>query len=213
MNERIDAVLDGDLPRSLLSPEEEIELSQMEAAITAAAERVRGSRAPELSARVMANLPEEEAIAPRFRAAVGSAWRWFWTPREIAFRPAAAMLALVLLLMVGRVAQRVGPAASEGAVAGPAAQAEVFVQFRLEVAGASHVSLAGSFTGWEAGFELYEVAPGLWSALVPLRPGVHDYLYIVDGERWVPDPLARPVDDGFGGVNSRLFLAPPAERV
>jgi hypothetical protein len=43
---------------------------------------------------------------------------------------------------------------------------------------------------------------------VPLRPGVHDYAFVVDGERWVADPNAPQVDDSFGGTNSRISLPP-----
>jgi len=85
----------------------------------------------------------------------------------------------------------------------------VYVQFRLEAAGASRVALAGNFTGWEPRYELQETAPGSWSIVLPLRPGVHDYAFVVDGRHWVADPYAPRVDDGFGGANSRIALLPP----
>ena len=35
----------------------------------------------------------------------------------------------------------------------------------------------------------------------------YTYSFVIDGERWVPDPGApETVDDGFGGVNSILRL-------
>ena len=46
----------------------------------------------------------------------------------------------------------------------------------------------------------------MWTALVPMRPGVHDYLFVVDGRGWVPDPAASQVNDGLGGVNSRVLV-------
>jgi 1,4-alpha-glucan branching enzyme len=82
----------------------------------------------------------------------------------------------------------------------------VFVQFRLDAPGASHVQLAGSFTDWGHPLDLHEVSPGMWKTTLLLEPGVHDYSFIVDGDRWVPDPYAPTVDDGFGGANSRLSL-------
>jgi 1,4-alpha-glucan branching enzyme len=91
-----------------------------------------------------------------------------------------------------------------------AAPAPMYVQFRLDAPNASSVQLVGSFTGWEPRYELHETSPGVWSVLVPLKPGVHDYGFMVDGERWVVDPKAPQVDDQFGGTNSRLSLAPPS---
>ena len=89
----------------------------------------------------------------------------------------------------------------------------LYVQFRLEAPEASTVRLAGSFNGWKPTYELREAAPGVWTALVPLDPGVYDYTFVVDGKQWVPDPYAPQVDDSFGGTNSRLFLPAPAGSV
>jgi 1,4-alpha-glucan branching enzyme len=85
----------------------------------------------------------------------------------------------------------------------------MYVQFKIEAPGAASVELAGSFTEWTSGVQLVETAPGVWSALVALEPGVYDYGFVVDGELWMVDPTAPEVDDGFGGTNSRLFLTPP----
>ena len=45
-----------------------------------------------------------------------------------------------------------------------------------------------------------------------LPAGQHEYMFVVDGERWVPDPLAgRYVDDGFGeGQQNSLLIVRPA---
>ncbi len=72
------------------------------------------------------------------------------------------------------------------------------------------VHLAGSFSDWEPHYELTESSPGHWTALIPMRPGVHDYSFLVNGEQWVADPHAPRVADGFGGENSRLALVEPA---
>jgi 1,4-alpha-glucan branching enzyme len=84
----------------------------------------------------------------------------------------------------------------------------VFVQFRLD-ASASRVQLAGSFTNWEPRYDLRQSAPGIWTITVPLTQGVHDYAFVVDGQRWIPDPYAPQIGDGFGGTNSRLALMSP----
>jgi hypothetical protein len=47
----------------------------------------------------------------------------------------------------------------------------------------------------------------VWTGLVPVSRGEHEYQFVVDGEKWVTDPLA-PVkeDDGFGAKNAVLKL-------
>jgi 1,4-alpha-glucan branching enzyme len=84
----------------------------------------------------------------------------------------------------------------------------VYVQFRIRVPDARSVQLAGTFTGWKPAYALSRSANGEWTALVPLRPGVHDYSFVVDGDVWVADPNAPQVDDSFGGTNSRISLPP-----
>ena len=83
---------------------------------------------------------------------------------------------------------------------------------------ARSVAVAGTFNGWvptahpmkrrtlaasgEAG------APdSLWYALVPVPRGRHRYKFLVDGNRWIPDP-ANPdrTSDGSGGVASSFVV-------
>jgi len=46
---------------------------------------------------------------------------------------------------------------------------------------------------------------------VPVLPGVHEYMFIVNGDTWVTDPRAdRYVDDGFGNRNAVLAVASPS---
>jgi hypothetical protein len=71
--------------------------------------------------------------------------------------------------------------------------------------------LAGTFTNWQPQFELLQTAPGSWTVTLALPAGVHDYAFVVDGQRWMPDPFAPSVNDGFGGLNSRLSLLPPED--
>lgn len=222
MSDRIHDFLDGDLPREGLTFPERARLAALEAAVDEVAGPLRAAAPPDLARRVMERLPEMEpapSAAGRISAAWGRAAGWLWSPREltltIPFRPglalagacAAAFLALQLPLPLPRTP-----------VPGVAVQAAdeappLYVQFRLEAPGASQVALAGSFTKWEPAYELRETAPGVWSALVPLTPGVHDYVFVVDGAEWVADPGAPRVQDPFGGTNSRLFLPVPERSV
>jgi hypothetical protein len=215
MSDRIHRYLDGELPREALSGGEQAHAAELESVLRAAAVHLRSAPAPDLVGRVMAALPHAApAAAPRKRASgAARVWAWLWSPRPltVSFRPAYAMLALAALALgVPHLpSDDVQPAAEPVALAHGAAP-PVYVQFRLNTRGARRVELAGTFTGWKPGYELHETAPGVWTAVVPLRPGVHDYAFVVDG-RWVSDPTAPQVDDSFGGTNSRISLLPPGD--
>jgi hypothetical protein len=202
MNDRIHRYLDGELPAEALAPAELERARELHATLERAAASLRG-RAPEgLAARVMAALPE---AAPR-RSPWRAALEWLWRPRplRLAFRPAYALAAGCAAAVLGAVLPGSAPAPV------PAAEPVVYVHFRLDAGEASEVAVAGTFTGWEPAHRMEPGADGVWSVLIPLRPGVHDYVFVVDGARWIPDPHApQQVDDSFGGTNSRISLPPP----
>jgi hypothetical protein len=205
-NDRIHAWLDGDLPLDALTADERAAAGGLAAAVEAASAQLRAVPAPDLSARVMAALPRSapRSVSGRLAAALG----WLWSPRPVrlSLRPAYglafAALAAVLLALPRTPAPDARPAVA------PAAAPPVYVQFRIAVPGARTVALAGTFTGWKPAVALHRTGDGEWTALVPLRPGVHDYAFVVDGDRWVADPNAPQVDDSFGGTNSRISLPP-----
>jgi hypothetical protein len=207
-NERIHAYLDGELPLEALAAPERTEARALDAAIHAAAAHLRGADVPDLSARVMAALP---SAAPRkARSPVAGVLAWLWSPRPVrlAVRPVYGLAFAGLAALA--VTQRPSPD-SNGAgrpIALAPATPPVYVQFRIHVAGARTVQLAGTFTGWKPAYALRKTGEGEWTALVPLRPGVHDYAFVVDGDRWIADPNAPQVDDSFGGTNSRISLPP-----
>lgn len=230
--DRIHRVLDGELPRAVLSSEEEGHLRELERRLALAAATLREVDAPDLSERVLAALPERPhapepaetssaaSSRPEPRRDAGSRgaaaspfrtlWQWLWRPLPVAVRPAYVALAGAVVLFAATLLP--GPAPSDApptVVVAPTEAPRLYVQFRIEVPGAAEVALAGSFTGWRAEHHLTEVAPGVWSIMLPLSPGVHDYAFVVDGERMVVDPYAPSVADPFGGSNSRLFLPAP----
>jgi hypothetical protein len=44
-------------------------------------------------------------------------------------------------------------------------------------------------------------------AEIALPPGLHHYVFVIDGAEWRPDPnAASQVDDGFGQRNSVLLV-------
>jgi hypothetical protein len=214
-DDRVHACLDGEIPRDDLSATERAALAEMERALGRVAAVVGTGSAVDFRQGVMNRLdalyPEAELAE---RPQMERAWRWLWLPRQVSFhmRPALALAAGVLLLVAPLA---VFPAGSPGEdpFASESAAPVMLVQFRLDAAGASSVSLAGTFSEWEAAVELRQSGPGVWTAMVPLPHGVHDYLFLVDGREWMSDPLALEVDDDFGGVNSRLLLTPPGSHL
>ena len=86
----------------------------------------------------------------------------------------------------------------------------VYVQFVVEAGAAESVHLAGDFSDWEPTISLDDSdGDGIWSGRVPLEPGVHEYMFVIDGSEWVPDPnAAASRDDGFGRQNSLLAVSP-----
>jgi hypothetical protein len=163
---------------------------------------LRSLRTPDLTDGVMRGIRQLEG-APRrdWTAAIA----WIWRPVSVTLRPAyGAAFALLLVIGIWAGSGRSPEVAGVAAVA-PAAQT-VLVHFRLEAPGATSVQLAGTFSEWNPAYSLHESLPGIWTLVVPLDAGVHDYLFVVNGDEWVPDPHAPQVDDNFGGINSRLAL-------
>lgn len=83
------------------------------------------------------------------------------------------------------------------------------VRFVYVSTSARDVQLVGDFDGWgEQRITLQPGGtPGLFHVTIALPPGEHEYMFVIDGEQWVPDPLAeRSRDDGFGQANSVITI-------
>lgn len=217
-NDRIHAYLDGELPLEALAEHERAEALALSSMLDAASTQLRSARAPDLAARVMAALPEATpAPAPtprKARSPLAGVLGWLWNPRPVrlTLRPAyglalAGVAAAFLAALPGGdgevVREPMPPTVASAPTTPP-----VYVQFRIRVPDARSVQLAGTFTGWKPAYPLQRSENGEWTALVPLRPGVHDYAFVVNGDEWIADPNAPQVDDSFGGTNSRISLPP-----
>ncbi|MCC6243752.1 MAG: isoamylase early set domain-containing protein [Gemmatimonadaceae bacterium] len=86
------------------------------------------------------------------------------------------------------------------------------VEFDIQLpAAATKVAIVGDFNDWDqtATPMAKRAADGTWSARVPLPPGRHTYAFVIDGERWIVDPLAPQVPgDGYGPANAVVIEAP-----
>ena len=85
------------------------------------------------------------------------------------------------------------------------------VQFSLKINDnkAHTVAIAGDFNGWSPEANLLEDpdGDGIWTATLDLEPGRYEYMFVLDGEKWFPDPNAlRYVKDGFGNKNAILEI-------
>jgi 1,4-alpha-glucan branching enzyme len=73
---------------------------------------------------------------------------------------------------------------------------------------ANKVYVAGSFNEWKP--EQTPLVPkpgGKWVGDLAMKPGRHEYLFVVDGQ-WLPDPKAKEsVQNPFGGQNSVLIVS------
>lgn len=206
-------LLDGELTLAELPPE--LRAAGEEALrLVASVDRTPVTLSPTLDARVMA------AVRHRATSRARRVWRWLATPRDVELRlrirpwaawasglAAAAGVALLLTRPPARV-----PA---GAVAARVATPNVvFVRFVLYAPGAKRVAVAGTFNQWDQ-----TAAPlvpagtgGVWSTTLALPVGQHQYAFVVDGRRWVADPAAPAVDDGFGRRNSVVAVTAQGAR-
>lgn len=211
MTDRAHRYLDGEMPEDSLTEAERDRAQELRTSTARVVDALSSAPVPDLRASVMARLVDNRpAPAPLATRIV----RWLWTPRSLnlAVRPAYAFAGFAALMFAMTFATA-GPRGEVtlAPVAATPAVPQLYVQFRLEADDASRVELAGSFTDWAPSYRLEETTEGVWSVMVPLRPGVHDYTFVIDGERWVVDPNAPRVPDSFGGSNSRLFLPRPAD--
>ena len=84
------------------------------------------------------------------------------------------------------------------------------MQFVVEAPTAESVHLVGDFNAWQPTVALEDPdGDGVWSGRVPLQPGVHEYMFVIDGDAWITDPNAPSYkDDGFGQRNALVAVAP-----
>ena len=114
------------------------------------------------------------------------------------------LFALSLAACVGACAATLAPSSAGPPVATPGG-----VRFVIARPDAASVALAGSFNEWSAASHPLArmKSGGLWTIVVPLPPGEHMFMYVVDGREWVSPPLAEDyVDDGFGARNGIVVV-------
>lgn len=188
---------------------------------TAFLERVaRRLRSPEFvdesfEPRLMDRIRREASANPSASASNrgGSWWR---TERVIRLSPLAGLAVAAGLAGIIALSSLVGgtKSVSDAGVAqnqSPARSDTVHVvRFVFVDPRASSVEIVGDFNAWTKGATKLErsAAPGVWSASVALPAGRHEYAFIINGSRWIADPLAPKTSDEFGIESAVIHVGP-----
>ena len=91
----------------------------------------------------------------------------------------------------------------------PLCSSEVQFSLKFDDNKAHTVAIAGDFNNWDPQTNTLEdpEGDGIWTGTLNLKPGRYEYMFVLDGEIWVPDPNSlRFVKDGFGNRNSILEI-------
>ena len=198
-HELVKRLLDGELSLAELPPDLRAE-GEEALRLVGALDRTPVTLSSALTERVMARVRQRSA------APVRRAWRWLVTPRELQLRvrPWAAGLVLAAAAVLAFLVTRPQPAPSGTVATQDVTTNVIFVRFVLHAPGAKRVTVAGTFNQWDqnAAPLIPAGTDGVWMTTLALPVGQHQYAFVVDGRRWVADPAAPAVDDGFGRRNS-----------
>jgi len=177
----------------------------------------------ELKRPVPGERSAREAVLERLRAeptrgggGFRSAWSWLVRPRRIPVSPLGAVAGAATLVIVVALAGRTGGPRRDpprlATVAAPAVSPEAGVRpvrFVLVAPEAATVFLVGDFNDWDPrATPLVRTDPGgVWTAAVPLGPGLYQYSFLVDGHIRAGEVDApRAPGDEFGSESSVVLV-------
>lgn len=202
MNQDLQKYLDGEIGLEELSPALRREAHAWEALISDAREAGAPGAPVGLESRILRSIAEGGRTGWWGRLV-----DWWLDPRPIRVRPLAWVAAVAIAgVLIVPVLTR--DRAEEGRIAGGSADETVYVQFMLDAPEATSVAVAGDFNDWLPAIGLVDPdGDGIWSGRAPLMPGVHEYMFVIDGTQWLTDPQAeRYKEDGFGHRNAVLAI-------
>ncbi len=135
-------------------------------------------------------------------------WRLLTRPHEVRFNLLGALsvtAGIVAAVVLGAQLLR-----QEGVPQPPSAgvQKEYLMRFSYIDPHARQVYVAGSFNDWrKQQIPLTDSSgKGLWTGVLPMKPGIYEYMFYVDGHWVVDDHAQHYKDDGFGRKNAILEL-------
>jgi hypothetical protein len=164
---------------------------------------------PSFEKRLMEKVVAEGSLLyPKRGSSVASWWR---TERVLRLSPltglalAAGITGIIALSGIA-IGTRLSGGSQSPAPTASAVRADTvqLVRFVFVDPNADRVELVGDFNEWARGTTQLKRsgAPGVWAVSVPLSPGRHEYAFIINGSRWVADPLAVKSSDDFGTESS-----------
>jgi len=133
---------------------------------------------------------------------------WLLRGRSIRVSPLGG-LALAAGVAVIVVYSRSLPIPSDDAAVSFAAEQSSAVQFVIVAPTASAVSLVGDFNDWDPDATPMQLVADnrVWTVTIPLNSGRYRYAFLVNGDTWLSDPSAPPVqDDEFGRPGSVVTI-------
>jgi len=227
--------IDGELSQGEIGPAlhriaddvEARELLRFELEVTQDLAATRSSAPPpDFASRVAGALPPEDATStsePTLIDRLRAFGTYITTPVSLRVRPA---FGLVAVLLMGLGAWLAWPAAQgplrttstepsrsttvrQADASASEAKETVWIRFMYTDNEADSVAVAGDFSRWDPIPLSPRTVDGetIWTGLVPVPRGEHEYQFLINGQRWVADPLA-PVErnDGFGAKNAVLNI-------
>lgn len=76
-------------------------------------------------------------------------------------------------------------------------------EFTLEHASATKVSIVGSFNDWNKDTNPMALENGTWKARINLKPGKHEYQFVINDTDWITDPKQdKSAENKYEGKNS-----------
>jgi hypothetical protein len=190
--------------RSRIPSEDDAVFVDRVAAPLRAAERVDSTFGERVMSAVRADVRERAASRGTPAPQRHGWWRRSWTLRLTPITALAAAAAIAILALLGARAGIMHRDRSS-VLASASSDTVYVVRFVLVAPDARNVSIVGDFNNWNRA--MTALAPsgndGVWTTSVALPPGRHEYAFIVDGEHWMPDPLASvTIHDDFGTASS-----------
>lgn len=163
---------------------------------------------PEFCSNVM------RAINTKPRPWTARLYDLFFAPKTLRWNLAGAMASVFVMATVGTLTMQWRTASAP--VSAPLAMANntapettpmparpTLARFQLNMPAAREVAVVGDFSQWQQRYKLKRLPDGTWVTDIPLPPGTYEYIFVVDQQQWMTDPLAKVYrDDGFGNKNA-----------
>jgi len=81
------------------------------------------------------------------------------------------------------------------------------VEFEFEDADAKKVSIVGNFNDWNKDANPMKLENGIWKCTLKLKPGKHEYQFVVNDTDWIVDPKSgTSVKNKYEGMNSVIEI-------